>query len=66
MKNKEYKTVTINTTNPEEILMQMSMMEKDGWTNIGGKPIREVTVRVVGVQRFYERDIKEDTPPKGE
>ena len=63
---KEHKTVTINTTDPEEISMQMSVMEKDGWTNIGGEPIKEFTERVVGVRRFYERDTKDNMPPKGE
>ena len=63
---KEYKTVVINTTDPEEIAMQMCMMEKDGWTNIGGEPIREITERVVSVRRFYEKDIKDNIPPKGE
>ena len=57
---KEYKTVTINTTDSEEILIQMSVMEKDGWTNIGGEPIKDVTTRVVGVRRFFERDTKEE------
>lgn len=63
---KEYKTLTINTTDSEEILMQMGALEKDGWTNIGGEPIEEITVRIVGVRRFFERDAKDNMPPKGD